>query len=94
VCILAPYKSVLPSTQPSTYRDATPKSRILWRPLLRNDLPKCAVHQMWTLLLNGRARISALPTQRFFEYTGQININPLLRDIYKQNAYFRGNECC
>jgi hypothetical protein len=29
-----------------------------------------------------------------FEYTGQRNINPLLRDVYKQNAYFRGNEYC
>jgi hypothetical protein len=46
------------------------------------------------MLLNGRVRISALPTQRFSEYTEQRNINPLLRNIYKQNAYFRGNEYC
>jgi hypothetical protein len=44
------------------------------------------------LLLNGRVRIPAFPTQRFSEYTGQRNINPLLRNFYKQNAYFRGNE--
>jgi hypothetical protein len=50
------------------------------------------VLQIWTLLLNGRVRISVLPTQRFSEYTGQRNINPLLRNVYKQNAYFRGNE--
>jgi hypothetical protein len=29
-------------------------------------------------VFNGRVRISALPTQRFSEYTGQRNINPLL----------------
>jgi hypothetical protein len=27
-----------------------------------------------------------------FEYKGQRNINPLLRNVYKQNAYFCGNE--
>jgi hypothetical protein len=44
------------------------------------------VLQIWTLLLNGRVRISAFPTQRFSEYTGHRNINPLLRNVYKQNA--------
>jgi hypothetical protein len=34
----------------------------------------------------------ASPTQRFSEYMGQRNINPLLCNVYKQNAYFRGNE--
>jgi hypothetical protein len=34
----------------------------------------------------------ALPTQQFSEYTGQRKINPLLRNVYKQTAYFRGNE--
>jgi hypothetical protein len=52
------------------------------------------VLQMRTLLLNGRVRISAFPTQRFSEYTGQRNMNPFLRNVYKQNAYFRGNEYC
>jgi hypothetical protein len=52
------------------------------------------VLQIWTLLLNGRVRISSLPTQRFSDYTGQRNINPLPRNVYKQNAYFRGNEYC
>jgi hypothetical protein len=32
------------------------------------------------------------PKQRFSEYTGQRNINPLLRDVNKQNPYFHGNE--
>jgi hypothetical protein len=31
----------------------------------------------------------AFPTQRFSEYTGQRNINPLLRNVYKQNACIR-----
>jgi hypothetical protein len=52
------------------------------------------VLEIWTLLLNGRVRIPAFPTQWFPEYTGQRNINPLLRNVYKQNAYFRGNEYC
>jgi hypothetical protein len=50
------------------------------------------VLQIWTLLLNGRVRIWVLLTQRFSEYTGQRKTNPLLRNVYKQNAYFRGNE--
>jgi hypothetical protein len=52
------------------------------------------VLQIWTLLINGRVRISAFPTQRFSDYTGQRNINPLLRNVCKQNTYFRGNEYC
>jgi hypothetical protein len=44
------------------------------------------------LLLNGRVRIPAFPTQRSSEYTGHRNINPLLRNVYKQNACFRGNK--
>jgi hypothetical protein len=28
------------------------------------------------------------------EYTGLRNTNPLLRNVYKQNGYFRGNEYC
>jgi hypothetical protein len=46
---------------------------------------------MWTLLLRPGTDLAS-PTQRFSEHTGQRNINPLLRNVYKQNAYFRGNE--
>jgi hypothetical protein len=34
------------------------------------------------------------PTVFLSEYTGQRNINPLLRNVNKQNPYFRGNEYC
>jgi hypothetical protein len=43
---------------PVIYCDATPKSRILWRPLLRNNLPKCAVHTC--------DRCYSTDTQQFF----------------------------
>jgi hypothetical protein len=50
------------------------------------------------LLLNGRVRAWRLLRNDFSEYTGpekderHRKINPLLRNVYKQNAYFRGNE--
>jgi hypothetical protein len=50
------------------------------------------------LLLNGRVWTWNLLRNHFSEYTGpekderQRKINPLLRNVYKQNAYFRGNE--
>jgi hypothetical protein len=49
------------------------------------------------LLLNGRVRTWRLLRNDFSEYTGpekderQRKINPWLRNVYKQNAYFRGN---
>jgi hypothetical protein len=39
-----------------------------------------------TLLRNGQVRIPAFPTQWFSEYTGQRNINPLLRNIQAERV--------
>jgi hypothetical protein len=45
------------ASEDSSYYDATPKSRIRWRSLLRKDLPKYAVYKMWSLLLNGYSTV-------------------------------------
>jgi hypothetical protein len=54
--------------------------------------------QKWTLLLNGRVRTWRLLRNDFSQYTGpekdetQRQINPLLRNVCNQNAYFNGNK--
>jgi hypothetical protein len=62
-------------------------------PRKKNIVTDLTVLQIWTLLINGPVRISAL-LRNGFPNTRDRNINLLLRNVYKQNAYFRGNEYC
>jgi hypothetical protein len=62
----------------------------IWR-CLCNDLPNCAMHQMWSLLLNGRVWTWCLLRNNFPEYT-VLQMWSLLLNGYNQSAYFSGNK--